>query len=325
MPRVTNRSQQVPLSHASVTTPSSGPHVCAKSLPPARWCAVLRNYFELTKPMVVAAIVFTAIVGMLLATARAPPLGLMLIASAGIWLAAASAAALNHLIDRRVDAAMMRTRRRPLPRGELTERQVLMFALALGALAMLTLAVGVNPLTALLTLGSLVGYSLIYTAWLKPLTPQNVVIGGAAGAAPPILGWAAMRNTVDANALVLFILIFIWTPAHFWALAIARCREYAKAGVPMLPVTHGIPFTSDHILMYTILLALATVLPFLTGMCGFIYLAAAGMLDALFVLRALELRAHPSAEAAMRTFHYSIRYLLLLFSALLIDHYWGLR
>jgi heme o synthase len=302
------------------------PHLSARPLaPPARWRAVLRSYAELTKPKVVAAIIFTALVGMLLATDHPAPLGPMLIASVGIWLAAASAAALNHLLDRRLDAAMSRTRRRPLPRGELTERAVLVFAVALGALSMSILAFGVNPLTALLTLGSLIGYSLIYTAWLKPLTPQNIVIGGAAGAAPPILGWAAMRNAVDANALLLFLLIFIWTPAHFWALAIARRREYAKAGVPMLPVTHGIPFTCDHVLMYTVLLAFATLLPFLSGMCGFIYLAVAAILDALFVIRALELRAHPSAESAMRAFHYSIRYLLLLFGALLIDHYWRLR
>jgi heme o synthase len=308
-----------------MTVPCPGPSVAARPPPPLRLRAVLRNYSELTKPKVVAAVVFTAIVGMLLATDGPAPVGLMLIATAGIWLAAASAAALNHLIDRRLDAAMMRTRRRPLPLGELTEREVLIFALALAALSMLILALGVNLLTAYLTLGALIGYSLIYTAWLKPLTPQNVVIGGAAGAVPPILGWAAIRNAVDANSLALFLVIFIWTPAHFWALAIARRREYAKAGVPMLPVTHGVPFTCDHILMYTILLALATVLPFLLGMCSVIYLAAAVLLDALFVLRALELRAHPSAEAAMRTFHYSIRYLLLLFTALLVDHYWHLR
>jgi heme o synthase len=240
------------------------------------------KYWRLTKPKVVAVIVFTAIVGMFLATPRIPRLGLMLFASAGIWLAAASAAALNHVLDRRVDAVMMRTRRRPLPSGQLSATGALAFAASLGLLSMLILALWVNWLTALLTLASLVAYSVLYTVWLKHATPQNIVIGGAAGAAPPVLGWAAVTNSVDPNALLLFLIVFTWTPPHFWALAIARRAEYANARIPMLPVTHGIAFTCTSIVLYTMLLALITLLPYFTGMSGLPYVVGASALNVLF-------------------------------------------
>ena len=281
----------------------------------------LRSYWQLTKPKVVAAIVFTASVGMLLASRGRPQLDRVLIACSGIWLAAASAAALNHVIDRRIDVAMMRTRRRPLPSGQLTSRAALLFAGALALASMSLLVLWVNVLTALLTLGSLIGYSVLYTAWLKHLTPQNIVIGGAAGAAPPLLGWTAVQNGLDANALLLFLIVFAWTPPHFWALAIARRAEYAKAGVPMLPVTHGVAFTCTQIVLYSILLWVLTVLPCLTGMTGVVYLAGATVLNAGFVAKACALQARCTAERAMSLFHYSITYLLWLFALLLIDHY----
>ena len=234
----------------------------------------LHDYFELTKPRVVALIVFTAMVGMLLATPALPPWSAFAYGTLGIWLAASSAAAINHVLDRRIDAEMARTRRRPIPTGHVSEAGALLFAFALGLASMLILALLVNPLTALLTFASLIGYSVIYTLWLKRATPQNIVIGGAAGAAPPVLGWTAITNSVDPNALLLFLIIFTWTPPHFWALAIARRDDYAKVGLPMLPVTHGIEFTRLHILLYTILLVIVTILPYLTGMSGLIYLAA---------------------------------------------------
>jgi protoheme IX farnesyltransferase len=283
--------------------------------------ARLRDYWELTKPKVVALIVFTAIVGMLLATPGLPPVRALGFATLGIWLAAASAAAINHVLDRRIDAQMLRTRRRPIPSGHVSEVAALLFAFALGLAAMLMLALLVNPLTALLTFASLIGYSVIYTTWLKRATPQNIVIGGAAGAAPPVLGWAAVTNSVDANALLLFLIIFTWTPPHFWALAIARRDDYAKAGIPMLPVTHGIEFTRLHILLYTILLVIVTLLPFLTGMSGLIYLAGALILDAIFLRYAWALRKGSRLELPMRTFKYSVNYLMLLFALLLLDHY----
>ena len=281
----------------------------------------VRDYWELTKPKVVALIVFTAIVGMLLATPELPPGRVLLFATLGIWLAAASAAAINHVLDRRIDAEMVRTRRRPIPSGHVSEVAALLFAFALGLAAMLILALLVNPLTALLTFASLIGYSVIYTMWLKRATPQNIVIGGAAGAAPPVLGWAAVTNSVDANALLLFLIIFTWTPPHFWALAIARRDDYAKAGIPMLPVTHGIEFTRLHILLYTILLVIVTLLPWLTGMSGFIYLAGVLILDVIFLRYAWALRKGGRVELPMRTFRYSVNYLMLLFALLLVDHY----
>ena len=278
------------------------------------------NYWQLTKPRVVAAIVFTAIVGMLLAAPGLPPLDLMLRAAIGIWLAASSAAALNHVLDRKFDAEMRRTRQRPLPSGQLSTGAALIFASALGVLSMLIL-LSVNVLTALLTLASLIGYSVVYTVWLKHLTPHNIVIGGAAGAMPPVLGWAAVTNGVTADALLLFAIIFTWTPPHFWALAVARRDDYAKAGIPMLPVTHGVGFTCNFIVLYTVLLIVVTMLPYLTGMSGLVYLAGAIVLNAAFLRDALALRASPSPIVAMRTFRHSIHYLLLLFMFLLVDHY----
>lgn len=282
----------------------------------------LRSYWQLTKPKVVAAIVFTACVGMMLASRSFPRLDLLLFACAGIWLAAASAAALNHVIDRDLDAAMRRTRRRPLPSGQLTQRMALVFAIMLGLAGMTVLVLWVNVLTAALTLGSLIGYSVLYTVWLKHLTPQNIVIGGAAGAAPPLLGWAAVQNSVDANALLLSLVIFVWTPPHFWALALARRAEYAQAGIPMLPVTHGVEFTCTHILLYAILLCVVTTLPYLTGLSGLAYLAGAMVVNAIFVGGAYALKARCSPEKAMRVFRYSITYLLLLFTILLLDHHY---
>ncbi len=281
----------------------------------------VRGFWQLTKPKVVALIVFTAIVGMLLATPGLPPPRVLLFATVGIWLAAASAAAINHVLDRRIDAEMVRTRRRPIPSGQVNEVAALLFAFALGLAAMLILALLVNPLTALLTFASLIGYSVIYTMWLKRATPQNIVIGGAAGAAPPVLGWAAVTGSVDANALLLFLIIFTWTPPHFWALAIARRDDYAKVGIPMLPVTHGIEFTRLHILLYTILLVLVTLLPFLTGMSGLIYLVGALILDVIFLRYAWALRKGSRLELPMRTFRYSVNYLMMLFALLLVDHY----
>ena len=293
----------------------------APSIWVARASRRLDNYWQLTKPKVVAAIAFTAIVGMLLAGRGLPPLYLALRATLGIWLAAASAAALNHVLDRKFDAEMRRTRRRPLPSGQLSTRAALTFAGTLGVLSMLILAWSVNLLTALLTFASLIGYSVLYTVWLKHLTPQNIVIGGAAGAMPPVLGWAAVTNGISADAWLLFGIIFTWTPPHFWALAVARRDEYAKAGIPMLPVTHGVEFTCTSILLYTVLLGAVTTLPYLTGMSGLIYLGGALLLNAVFLRDALALRASPNPQLAIRTFRHSIHYLLLLFTFLLVDHY----
>ena len=281
--------------------------------------ARLHDYFELTKPKVVALIVFTAVVGMLLATPALPPLSTAAYATLGIWLAASSAAAINHVLDRRIDAEMLRTRRRPIPTGHVSEVSALLFAFALGLASMLILALLVNPLTAVLTFASLIGYSVIYTLWLKRATPQNIVIGGIAGAAPPVLGWAAVTGHVHPYALLLCLIIFVWTPPHFWALAIARRDDYAKVGLPMLPVTHGIEFTRLHILLYTILLVIVTLLPYLTGMSGLIYIAGALILDALFLRHALVLMR--GTELPIRTFKFSISYLMWLFALLLVDHY----
>ena len=284
---------------------------------PTSW----RRYLELTKPRICALITFTALVGTLLASPGWPPLRAVLFGTLGIGLAAACAAAINHVLDRRIDEQMTRTRARPLPTGQLTERHALLFAGVLGVLAMTILSFLVNPLTAMLTFVSLIGYAIIYTVWLKRATPQNIVIGGAAGAAPPVLGWAAVTNTVDPHALLLFLIIFVWTPPHFWALAIARKHEYARAGIPMLPVTHGVEHTRLQILLYSVLLALVTLLPFITGMSGLIYLACVLVLDARFLYYAVRLKFRPRPQLPMQLFRYSISYLMWLFAALLIDHY----
>ncbi|MGB9330760.1 MAG: heme o synthase [Steroidobacteraceae bacterium] len=284
---------------------------------PALW----RRYLELTKPKVVTLITFTAIVGTLLASPGLPPLGALVWGNLGIALAAACAATINHVLDRRIDEQMARTRARPLPTGALTERNALVFAAALGVLSMALLAFLVNLLTAALTFLSLIGYAVVYTVWLKRATSQNIVIGGAAGAAPPVLGWAAVTNSVDPNALLLFLIIFIWTPPHFWALAITRRDEYARAGIPMLPVTHGLAYTRLQVLLYTVLLTLVTLLPYVTGMSGLLYLAAALGLNGGFLYYALALKVSARAELPMRVFHFSVTYLMWLFAALLVDHY----
>jgi heme o synthase len=282
-----------------------------------RW----RDFLELTKPKVTLLIVFTAIVGMVLASPGWVPLTAFVFGTIGIAMASGSAAAFNHILDRRIDGQMKRTRGRPLPRGLMQERHAIAFAVLLGLMSMLILWTAVNGLTAALTFCSLIGYAMVYTLWLKRATPQNIVIGGAAGAAPPVLGWAAVTGTIDPQALLLFLIVFTWTPPHFWALAIARRDDYAKAGIPMLPVTHGIPYTRLQIVLYTILLILTTLLPFLTGMSGLLYLAAALILDARFLYFVLALNKGLRPDLPMRTFRYSINYLMLLFAALILDHY----
>ncbi len=279
------------------------------------------RYFELCKPRVVYLIVFTAVVGMLLAVPGWPPLNAVIAGTLGIALAASSAAAINHLLDRRIDAVMARTRDRPLPSGQLGIRQVLWFALILGVVSMILLVVWVNPLTAVLTFFSLIGYAIIYTLWLKRATPQNIVIGGAAGAAPPLLGWTAVTGSIDPGALILFLIIYAWTPPHFWALAIHRRHDYAAVDIPMLPVTHGVQFTRWHILFYTILLIIVSILPFLTGMSGLLYLSGVTVLNIGFLWYALRMLSGEDDSLPMQTFSYSIIYLMLLFVFLLVDHY----
>ena len=283
----------------------------------ARW----RDYYALTKPGVVRLLVFTAIVGMLLAAPGLVPWDTLVFASLGIGLSAASGAAVNHILDQRLDAEMVRTRDRPLPTGRISERDALAFAVALGVVGLATLVWLVNPLTAALTFLSLIGYAVVYTVYLKRMTPQNIVIGGAAGASPPVLGWAAVTNEVSGYALLLFLIIFTWTPPHFWALAVARRDDYQKAGVPMLPVTHGAEVTKSFVLYYTILLLIVSLLPYLTGMTGVLYLFGAVLLGAGFLYYAVRLKYGGDERIAMKTFAYSISYLMALFSFLLADHY----
>ena len=281
-----------------------------------------QDYYELTKPRVVMLIVFTAIVGMFVSVPGWPGITPLVFGTLGIGLAASSAAVFNHILDARIDIQMMRTRGRPLPQGKLTERSALIFATILCIISMLILVLLVNTLTAILTFVSLIGYAVVYTVWLKRATPQNIVIGGAAGAAPPILGWTAVTNEVEAGALLLFLIVFVWTPPHFWALAIARKEEYAKVDIPMLPVTHGEAYTRLNILLYTILLVLVTILPYLIGMSGVIYLLTAIVLDVCFLYYAIRMYREPDdVELPMRTFRFSISYLGFLFAALLVDHY----
>ena len=282
---------------------------------------IWRDYLELTKPKVVYLIVFTAIVGTLLASPGWPPLGALLWGNLGIALAAACAAAVTHVLDQRIDEQMARTRNRPLPKGRITTARALAFACTLGVASMLVLWLLVNPLTAVLTFFSLIGYAVIYTAWLKRATSQNIVIGGAAGAAPPVLGWAAVTNSIDPNALLLYLIVFVWTPPHFWALAIARKDEYARAGIPMLPVTHGVAYTRLQVLLYTVLLVLVTLMPFITGMSGLIYLGTTLVLNGIFLYYALALKFTDRQELPMRLFRFSVTWLLWIFAALLVDHY----
>jgi protoheme IX farnesyltransferase len=287
-----------------------------KRMPP-----IAGEYWQLTKPRVVALIVFTALVGMFLAVPGLPPLRETLFGLLGIWLAAASAAAINHLIDQRIDRVMVRTAHRPLATGTLTSAQVLAFAVFLGAASMTILIALVNPLTAILTFASLIGYAIVYTGWLKRATPQNIVIGGIAGAAPPLLGWVAVTGRVDPHALLLVLIIFVWTPPHFWALAIFRREDYARALIPMLPVTHGVVYTRWQILFYTVLLVPATLLPWITGMSGLFYLGGALVLGIVFLWYAWKLLDPPDELFAMKVFNYSIVYLMALFAFLLLDHW----
>ena len=280
-----------------------------------------KNYLTLCKPNVVAEMMFTAVVGMLLAVPGMPPLEPFIYGSIGIALAASSAAAINHFIDRKADALMSRTENRPLPTGNLSTINVLSYAAIRGISAMLILVFLVNSLTAILTFLSLFGYAIIYTLYLKRATPQNIVIGGLFGATPPLLGWCAMTGEVHPHALLLALIIYVWTPPHFWALAIARREEYAKVNIPMLPVTHGPAFTRLQIFLYTILLLIVTLLPYLTQMSGLLYLVSAVLLDIIFIYYAVQMMRKKDNKTAMKTFIYSIVYITLLFAALLIDHY----
>jgi protoheme IX farnesyltransferase len=281
-----------------------------------------RQFLALAKPRVVSLIVFCAVIGMFLATPGLPPAGIVFAATVGIALVAGAAAAINCLVEQKIDALMARTRRRPLPSGDLTSLQTLAFAGAIGGLGLYLLYFHVNPLTMWLTLLTFVGYAIVYTVLLKPATPQNIVIGGASGAMPPVLGWAAVANDVAPEALLLFLIIFAWTPPHFWSLALYRTADYAKAGLPMLPVTHGSKYTRLMIILYTLVLIAITMMPYALRMSGGLYLAAALALGAVFLGYAVKLYFRYSDDLARATFRYSIVYLAALFSALLVDHYW---
>jgi len=281
----------------------------------------LRAFLALTKPRVVSLIVFTAVIGMLLAAPAMVPPRILLAGMLGIWLVAGSAAAVNCLVEQKIDSLMRRTRWRPLPRGELTTAQTLAFAGVLGGAGLWILHRFVNDLTMWLTLATFVGYAVIYTLMLKPATPQNIVIGGASGAMPPVLGWAAVTGTVSTEALLLFLIIFAWTPPHFWALALYRTEEYAKAGVPMLPVTHGKRYTRLQVLLYTLILFGASLMPYVIRMSGVVYAVSAAVLGGLFIAYALRIYFAYSDRVAQQTFRYSIVYLAVLFAALLVDHY----
>ncbi len=281
----------------------------------------LRQYAALTKPRVVQLIVFCAVIGMLLASPGWPDARTALAATAGIWLVAAAAAAFNCLVEQKIDARMARTAWRPTAKGQLSQTQALVFSGLLCAAGSLLLYWWVNPLTLWLTLATFVGYAVVYTVVLKPLTPQNIVIGGASGAMPPVLGWAAVTGDVGAEALILALIIFLWTPPHFWALALYRTEDYRRAGLPMLPVTHGAEFTRLHVFLYTLVLFAATLLPFVSGMSGVLYLAAAVVLGTMFCLYGWRLWRDYSDALARKTFRFSIVHLSLLFAALLVDHY----
>ena len=282
----------------------------------------LKSFFSLCKPRVTSLIVFTAMIGMFLATPGMVPLQILLATTVGIAFASGAAAAFNCLIEHKIDAIMARTRGRAIPTGNVSSKQTMVFATLLGGSGLAILYFYVNELTMWLTLSTFVGYAVIYTVFLKPATPMNIVIGGASGAMPPILGWAAVTNTVSPEALIMFLIIFAWTPPHFWALALYRREEYAKVGMPMLPVTHGEAFTLLHILLYTIILIAVSLMPYGMGMSGLIYLLAAFILDAVFLAYVIGLYRNYTDDLAKSTFKYSILYLTLLFAALLVDHYW---
>ncbi|MCC6529548.1 MAG: protoheme IX farnesyltransferase [Pseudomonadales bacterium] len=283
------------------------------------------DYLELCKPKVVALMILTSIVGMFLAVPGMVPWDVLLLGNLGIALVSASGAVINHVIDRRIDTLMARTHKRPVAVGRVSPARAMLFALLIGVVGMAILLIFVNPLCAWLTLAAFVGYAFIYTGYLKRATPQNIVIGGIAGAAPPLLGWSAVTGTVDPHALLLVLIIFAWTPPHFWALAIHRKEDYAKANIPMLPVTHGDRYTKLHILLYTAVLFAAALLPAATGMSGWIYLAGASLLGAGFIYRAVQLCLDEKSGAPMATFRYSILYLMALFVVLLVDHYFLIR
>lgn len=307
------------MSNTAAST-SEALHLSAQR-PLSRW----RQYYALTKPRVVQLIVFCAVIGMLLAVPGWPTEAQWLTAGAacvGIWLVAAAAAAFNCLVEQHIDARMKRTAWRPTARGELTRQQALLFSAVLCGAGMLILAVWVNLITMWLTLATFVGYAIVYTVMLKPMTPQNIVIGGASGAMPPVLGWAAMRGAVEPEAMLLCLIIFLWTPPHFWALALYRVEDYARAGLPMLPVTHGNAFTRLHVMLYTLILLAGSLLPFIYGMSGWIYLVAAVGLGLTFFAYTFALWRRYSDALARKTFRFSIIYLMLMFAALLVDHYW---
>ena len=281
----------------------------------------MHQFYRLTKPRVVSLIVFTAVIGMFLAVPGAVPLNALIFGTIGIALVAGAAAAVNCLVEQKIDSVMARTRGRPLPRGEVSSPETLFFLALIGGGGLYMLHQWVNPLTMWLTLITFVGYAIIYTVILKPLTPQNIVIGGASGAMPPVLGWTAVTGEISADALLLFLIIFAWTPPHFWALALYRKLEYAKVGMPMLPVTHGDKFTRLHVLLYTFILCAVTLMPYATQMGGLIYLISAVILDAVFLYYAVRIYLDYSDQLARKTFRYSIFYLTALFTALLVDHY----
>ena len=286
--------------------------------------ATWRDYLEMCKPKVVALLLLTAIIGMYLATPYLVPVDTLIYATLGIGMASGAAAVVNHVVDRRIDAIMMRTDARPIPKGKVAPRQAIIFAAVLSVISMLLLYYLVNPLTAWLTLFGLVGYAFIYTMYLKRATPQNIVIGGISGALPPLLGWTSVTGgsgEIHPHALLLVLIIYTWTPPHFWALAIHRVDDYAKAEIPMLPVTHGVEFTKTCILLYTILLVGTTILPWLTGMSGTIYLVGTLILGGIFLKYAYQLKFHDKPKLAIKTFGWSITYLMLLFILMLIDHY----
>jgi protoheme IX farnesyltransferase len=289
---------------------------------PQHYSQQWRDYYQLTKPKVVALLVLTAWVGMMLAQPGLPKFGLMIAATLGIGLLSAAAAAMNHIVDQRIDAQMARTYNRPVARGRLSTTQAVKFSLLLAGSGFLLLFIAVNPLTAWLTLASLFGYAVVYTMFLKRATPQNIVIGGLAGAMPPLLGWTAMTAEVHAHALLLVMIIFTWTPPHFWALAIHRRDDYAKVNMPMLPVTHGIEFTKSAIFLYTLVLFLVCLLPYLVGMTGAVYLVGSTVLNLGFIWYAWQLKFNAKPETAMATFKFSIWHLMVLFLLLLLDHYW---
>lgn len=280
-----------------------------------------RDFFDLCKPRVVAVMLLTAVVGMFLATSALPSWQVLICGTLGIGLAAASAAAVNHVMDRKIDAQMCRTHRRPLPQGKLTPLQALLFAAVIGVAGISILVWFVNPLTAWLTLYALMGYAIVYTVYLKRATPQNIVIGGIAGAAPPLLGWVAVTGSVEPNSLLLVLIIFAWTPPHFWSLCIHKKDEYARAGVPMLPVTHGETYTRLQILLYTVLMIITTLFPYMTGMSGLIYLGGVTLLNLRFLQWALRVYRSEGGEAPLAMFWFSIKYIMWLFALLLVDHY----